>query len=137
MKEFISLREFLLLESKTYKRSVHHQNCMLAIYKRRNFNDKYIWAECFAQDFVNRYDIAKESWEKYGEAGPPIGSIVETLVSGYGGYSGQIRIFEGINKEDDRLFVISRPEGNGYDKEIYLVERKTWWTEIMVIENSN
>ncbi len=38
-----------------------------------------------AAHWLALYRTAKASFEKYGADGPPVGSIVESLVSGYGG----------------------------------------------------
>jgi hypothetical protein len=92
-----------------------------------------------AIDFVNRYEIAKASYEKYGEAGPPIGSTVQTLVSGHGGGVGVIRVFAGVCPSDPRFFWIYRTRSRGNNEkecEYSLVHREYWWIEIRVVEET-
>lgn len=124
MKEFMGLREFLLLKYTidTYPpRPVYNGELLPS----KDWRD-------FGGDLVRRYDYAKASWEKYGEEGPPIGSKVMTLQGGHGGGVWVQRIFEGIYDRDSRFFSISRIE-NG-QKQISIVERDVWWAIIMVVE---
>lgn len=102
MKEFLSLREFMLLPN-------DHRICRLEA-------PHWLWF----------YDRAKASWEQFGDDGPPLGSIVTTLFAGHGGGPGCVRRFDGCCQRDDRYFALSR-EGDGTS----LVERPTWWHEIV------
>ena len=114
MKRFPSLRDFLLMKDPThsYKMSAH-----------RDYRH--------AENFVELYDIAKASWEKFGDDGPPIGSKVETLTAGHGGGEGLIRTFEGICQYDKRFFNLSRVEGDR--KILSSVMRTYWWIEIKAV----
>lgn len=123
-KEFYSLREYLLLTEKYVTpgftaRSLHNNQSMIYADRRgENIRNEYIKKynvhpnECYAVNIVAHYDIAKASWEKYGNAGPPVGCKVITLVDGHNGRSGAIRDFNGII-------------GTGYDKEYFtLIEER-------------
>lgn len=120
MEKFYSLREFLLLKDPSYDdgRSIHR------IIDR-------------AENFVKLYEIAKASWEKYGDSGPPIGCTVMTLVAGHGGLGGDIRKFKG-DSGCAGYFAISRliRNYNGCSEEaISLVNKEFWWLEIKVVED--
>lgn len=128
MKEFISLREFLLLKDPFYKdnsRSVH----------RGDYLD-YRKGWSMAEEAVMRYDIAKASWEMYGDEGPPFGSIVRTLQSGHGGGPGVEATLTGLFERDPRCFLLTRKEKDSFYKteheEHSLVERTQWWVHIKV-----
>jgi len=118
-KEFISLREYLLLcepwDNPPY-RSIH--------------KNESLDHSCFdmAQDLVKRYDLAKLLYEKYGDEGPPINSFVMTLHSGHGGRVGCKRKFIGTNPEDDRLFLLE--DVNDPHNQRSLVDKVHWWNEI-------
>lgn len=132
MKEFYSLREFCLLSEQCpveyrYPRSIHKNECL----------DNNHSA---AKDIVQRYDIAKASWERYGDGGPPVGSRVRTLQSGHGGGIGVEGIFGGEYEHDKREFVIQRKEIDyGFDRtqvreKKSLVLKAFWWAQIRVID---
>lgn len=109
MLNFVSLKDFLLLKDPfdDYGAFLHSTSY-----------PAYQW--------VQLYDLAKESFEKYGNNGPPIGSKVITLRPGHGGCEGSIRIFNGIDDGDKRFFVISRSE----NKLTSLVYKDFWWAEL-------
>lgn len=72
---------------------------------------------------VRVYDVAKASWERHGDAGPPVGTTVQLLESGHGGSSGVIRTVVGVYERDPRFFELGRSNG----PEISIVERENWW----------
>ncbi len=86
------------------------------------------------QNYLDRYYIAKSSYLRFGEEGPPIDSVVETLISGHGGGAGVHRIFKGIYEEDPRFFLLCRQNPTERDSGESLVERALWWREIQVVE---
>lgn len=116
-KEFMSLREFLLLLDPMYppdrKRSIFRS-----------------WVE--PEKMVEWYDKAKASWEVYGDAGPFIGDKVEMFQAGHGGREGVVRTFEGEDPEDSRMFCVSRME-NG-TKKISLVPKQFWFVDMQVFK---
>ena len=115
MKKFPTLREFLLLQDPTYKypRSIHNGNYP-------------------AEHFVELYDIAKTSWENFGDGGPPYTSKVKMLVAGHGGDAGVIRTLIGSHNNDPRFFIVARYQN---DKDmISLVLKQYWWLQMQYIE---
>ncbi len=118
MKEFYSLREFLLLKDPLYKSE-----------------DRSIFNESASPEYwVKRYDLAKSSYEEYGQEGPPINSQVITLVSGHGGCAGVQRKFIGIYKDDERFFAIEREDINHWKTSLVL--RDYWWASIIHKDNA-
>lgn len=119
MKKFPSLRKFLLLKDGTFpiSRSIHR--------------DPFC-----AEDFVKLYDIAKASWEKYGDNGPPVGVNVEMLTAGHGGGAGVIRKFEGEHPRHREYFCVSREEiyFDMIEKKLSLVDKPFWWCAMRVVE---
>lgn len=83
------------------------------------------------------YEVARESFETYGEAGPPFGSKVICLQPGHGGSSGVIRVFDGLYPSDERFFQVyysdTSRNKNG-EKAISLVTRSIWWSFIAVVD---
>lgn len=130
MKEFMSLRDFLLLRDPTdlYNEPAYYGAPML--FKNQKSGASY------GMDCVDRYDIAKNSWEQYGEEGPPFGSKVEMLVPGHGGDVGSILTFDGIYPYDTRFFQVYRTRKEYmYDrteKLVSLVVRKIWFVAMRV-----
>lgn len=126
MKNFPDLREFLLLRESddVYKRSPHRSDPIL---DREGFSK--------AQELVYRYDIAKASWEKYGDEGPPIGSKVVTLFAGHGGGPGCIRIFLGDVEGKGTHFYLSRTEKK--DDQRSVVTKDIWWMVIQPVEDAD
>lgn len=118
MKEFLSLREFCLLKDPFDPTRPAHDNCPLS---------QQILSS--AEDIVIRYDIAKKSWERWGDDGPPIGSKVLTLVPGHGGGPFCTRKLSGIFERDDKFFIITQKTGSNKFSES-LVNRSYWWLEI-------
>ncbi len=82
MKEFITLEEFLLYRDPIdkYKRTIH----------------RVVMA---AEEWPKYYQQAKESWEKYGDVGPPIGSIVKFIPDRGGRFK-----LAGVFERDPRFF---------------------------------
>lgn len=77
------------------------------------------------------YLQAKASWETYGDAGPPVGTIVQMLASGHGGPAGVIRAFDGVYERDPRFFQVST-SGGGYYSGVSSVSREHWWIHLRV-----
>lgn len=124
--DFMSMREFFLLKENS--RSVHKDQKLLWDRKKNECSESIL------EDGVIRYDIAQTSWKKFGAAGPPAGTIVEMLHSGHGGGVGALRTMEGIWEGDDRYFNVSRMTKRSQyceiEKEVSLVDRKTWFAEM-------
>lgn len=121
MKEFMSLREFLL----------QPHDCVTADPWRLSTE---------GHDFVRRYDMAKSSYEKYGDD-PPIGKTAVTLVSGFGGAAGLRRKIVGTlsSHRDDQPFIVL--EGLAFDPAEYkmrpcqyLADRSIWWRQFYIEE---
>lgn len=125
MKQFMGLREFLLLKDPTdqYGRSVFRGDFLPQ--NARNGSSS-------AMDCVDRYDIAKASWEQFGAEGPPIGTQVEMLEAGHGGSAGVIRTFGGVYDSDTRFFQVYREEMRygKVEKQVSLVLRDTWFVSM-------
>lgn len=125
---FYSLEEFCQLVDPTDncepKRSIHRNSLL---------NDRRGLSH--AQDVFKRYQIAKTSWELYGDEGPPVGYSVITLESGHGGGIGCRRTFGGIYPDDQRFFCLERTELylSAPKKQLSLVLRKYWWVSILVL----
>jgi len=106
-KEFISLREFLLLKD-PYK------------------NEYYTQAHR-AHEWVALYEIAKLSFDEYGENGPPVGTKVSTLRAGFGCYGpGVVRIVSENTVEKDGFIKITDKKG----EHTYIVH-SPWWLDIV------
>lgn len=121
MTEFIPLEEFLLLPNMICKNEYRE------FYKHKTGTQWYYW-----------YQLAKASFNQFGETGPPIGSTVLTLISGHGGSGGNKRKFCGQyisgNKDFDNnvnknFFKIQ--DNNGYESLVY---KDYWWREIVAID---
>jgi len=110
MGKFYDLREFLLLKDPDRDNVSIHCGEPLS----RN---------SIAEDLVNRYDIAKRSWETYGDKGPPIGSRIITLRSGFGGSAGVVLTLSSYYDGDHFVAV----DGSGRK---FLVRRNMWWIDI-------
>lgn len=118
MTEFISLDEFLNLPELSYKPDRSY-------YCNRTGRDWSIW-----------YKQAKQSYDKYGDEGPPIGALVRTLVAGHGGGAGVVRKFGGIYEADPRFFYIIEQKEKDVNFQKSLLERAYWWRSIYVVDNS-
>lgn len=119
MTEFISLEEFLLLPETNYKE-------FREFYKHKTGTQWWCW-----------YQLAKASFNQFGESGPPIGSKVFTLVSGHGGGGGNQRIFGGQYLDKDNNPFKDANENYfflKYENEKSLVNKSSWWREIISIE---
>lgn len=123
-KSFISLAEFLCLADP--------------------YDPKYLTAEFFrshwritprAENWPKYYELAKKSFEKYGQEGPPLGCEVITLQSGHCGSGGDIRVFDGVFSRDERCFQIYDPAFSKKEDSLSLVPRAIWWADIFVLED--
>ncbi len=92
-----------------------------------------------AENWTKYYELAKENFEKYGEAGPPVGCRVITLQPGHGGSPGQRRTFDGVFPRDERCFQIYYIDEHYQkgEKQLSLVARSLWWAEIAVIDEAS
>ena len=79
------------------------------------------------QSWLKRYEIAKKSFEDYGDK-PPVGSLVETLRPGFGGWSGVHLTLNGVFKRDERYFELARNDG------VSISLRKTWWRDFRIVK---
>lgn len=103
-KEFISLGEFITLPD------LPEQN-------------RYLQKHLMGPAWVDWYEIAKQSFEMFGNDGPPMNSDVITLTNGFNGTGGNIRI---LGNYDDRFFSLSRyPD----DPHVSISYRLTWWRD--------
>lgn len=88
--------------------------------------------------WIDRYRIAKGSYIRFGDDGPPIGSIVKTLASGHGGGPGLHKKF-GLYESDSRFFSLTwehaKVSAGREDYGCSLVERAFWWREIQLAES--
>lgn len=114
MKNFPSLEQFLLQESQ----------------------DKLIIKLMKATSWLAYYQLAKASFEQFGESGPPVNSKVIAFFAGHGGNGFNTRIFGG---ECNSLYfkLINRniePVSRKEVESISLVEKETWWRDIVSIE---
>jgi len=110
VKRFLTLRKFLLL---TEPCSKHHSSFGCTAEPKK---------------FVEWYDKAKASWEKYGDIGPPIPSKVRTLRGGFGCPSaGYIRTL-GVSVKYPGYFILVREGG------VSLSSREQWWIDFEVVE---
>lgn len=113
-KPFMTLEEFLLLKDPTYKneRSLHNESA----------SPEY---------WVGRYEIAKKSYERYGKEGPPAGTLMVMMRSGFGGNHGVSRTLKGIFKSDSRFFEVLSQTINQYTRKVeensYLAIREYWF----------
>ncbi len=120
MKQFMSLREFLVLrDTWDGRRYTEHKT---------------------AEEWLAHYEIAKLSYETYGAKGPPFGSEVVTLRAGFGsGGPGAIRILRGTYPGDDRCFLLTAPpcglRGAGTGGGKYVGTIAHWWKEFCAQEH--
>jgi hypothetical protein len=74
------------------------------------------------------YELAKRSFEVFGENGPDVGSNVITLVNGHCGMGFNLRVFNGSLNEV--FFELSVPD----ERSTSLVEKTKWWKEIVSVK---
>lgn len=88
-----------------------------------------------AQMWLNYYETAKTSYEKYGD-NFPVPSKVMTLWGGHGGRGNDIRYLLDNNSTEEIVYLYqSKDQVIGtYPRSI--VEKKYWWTQFKVIENA-
>jgi hypothetical protein len=110
MNKFISLEEFLDFKDETGRPD----------YKLLPGYGWIIW-----------YNLSKESYEKYGDEGPPLGSKVITLVSGFGGGPGVIRV---LDIYDDNRYVALKA---GLNERLSIAYAKHWWRYFVVYPDNN
>jgi hypothetical protein len=108
-KDFISLREFLSLTEHPGEKN------------EREFTQPYTGLQ-----WVRWYDLARSSFLRFGEEGPPVGTVVEVLHHGSG-----MRTFAGVHPEYPTFFRLIQP------KEIWttIVSRACWWREFRIVEH--
>ena len=109
-KPFMTLEEFLLLEDpvdRQYKRSIF-----------KTLSSSTYW--------VARYKVAKKSYDRYGEEGPPPGTTMVMMEAGHGGMGGVHRLLKGIYERSPVFFEMIR---KGYDgkEESSLAIRQFWY----------
>lgn len=91
-----------------------------------------------AQKFLDRYDIAKKSYEKYGEEGPPVGSFVKPLRSGYGNGYSKVKL-EVCNPTEDyksvgnTILLLRKPTNYPGEFFYYVCPLHIWWNEIQPV----
>lgn len=110
MSEFLSLEQFLLLPELDY------ENEFREFYEHKTGTQWYYW-----------YQLAKASFNQFGNDGPPIGSKVLTLVSGHGGSGADERTFGGPDS-NGRFFQLNSYNG------VSLLTKASWWREIVCID---
>lgn len=113
---FISLEEFLQLPESTASH--------------------FAWGASFCgAEWMFRYQLAKESWEKYGN-NPPDGATVGVLVNGHGTYMPSLITAKDVNllptrtlvsKEDKDYFYLLRNV-----RETSLVDKSLWWRSVLI-----
>jgi len=131
METFLTLREFLSLKrvGREWESAISQDPFP------RSRRDGY---HTFADDLLERYDVARASWERFGDAGPPAESTVQTLREGFGGSVGEYRIFCGVYEPDPRFFKITRMDPKGCNVVCdSLVSIVHWWLDIRVIDEEN
>lgn len=123
MNKFYSLKQYLLLKDATdpSRRSIHREEFL---------PENYNLGKSIAEDLVERYNIAKSSWETHGDEGPMPGSKVQTLYAGHGGSAGLIKTLAGVYLPDQRFFLLRFSEKDNGS----LVNRGYWWNLIRVVE---
>lgn len=80
-----------------------------------------------AAHWLSLFRTAKESYEKYGDDGPPPGSIVRSLASGYGGGAGVRLTYYGTDPARPTDMLLTGRDGD------YVCDKATWWREFAVI----
>jgi hypothetical protein len=114
MKKFPSLEQFLIQENQ----------------------DKFTIKLMKATSWLAYYQLAKASFEQFGENGPPVNSTVIAFFAGHGGNGFNTRIFGG--EYNSLYFKLIRrnlePVTRKETESISLVEKETWWREIVSID---
>lgn len=114
-KQFMSLREFLLL------RDPHDKEHPRSSWSCESPRPEHI---------VLRYELAKSSWEKYGDEGPPAGTIVQALRQGFGGY-GRIKIVGNYEHDDRFLHALPLKQRDEKRPDSFTISRTQWWFDVM------
>jgi hypothetical protein len=126
MDSFPDLRTFLLLRDPIdtrYNKSAFCSSTTQLGY-RRGYNAFEV--------AVHVYDVAKANWERFGDDGPPLGTMVQMLESGHCGSAGALRIMAGVFERDPRFFQVRRSSGD-----VSLVVRNNWWLHMRVYEKDD
>jgi len=126
MYEFMSFREFCLLQeprrAKRFARS--------SFYEMEN-----------PSHYVEWYDKSKAAWEKYGDDGPPIGSTVRVLRSGFGtlGPGRILRLVEEVIRPNKFVDFVLCPfqKSSNTNPERYISYKERWWFDFEVIEDED
>lgn len=97
-------------------------------------------------EWLKRYQIAKESWEKYG-TNPPIDVKVAVLVNGHGTSFPSLTESQRFEMNWLPKQTLQKYKGNGISDEMYfslkrdngaisLVDKALWWRSIYVLKDS-
>lgn len=120
MKNFYSFEEFVKLPDNSYENPPREDTRCL---------EGLQWLEY--------YLIAKNSFIRFGEDGPPFGSVVERL--GFGKLGCYKLPLIGIDEKDVRFFLLSgevKSYYNGSSETVtYMIDRKFWFKEIKLFED--
>jgi hypothetical protein len=116
MKRFPSLEKFLLLLDPDYSGEVSAHHIALN-----------------GPSWVRYYRCAKANWEKFGDEGPPAGTLVVMLKPGHGGLEGVRRTVKGIT-ENGRYIEVTRPARwrDSERTESSLASAKHWWLDMSI-----
>lgn len=81
-----------------------------------------------AGGWLEYYETARASFEKYGPEGPPYGTEVKTLRPGFGGKAGVIRTLVEYTSGPERYIGLKRDDG------LSISERAHWWCDFKVAD---
>lgn len=87
-----------------------------------------------AEQWLRFFEVAKRSYETYGGAGPPEGSVIITLRAGFAGGGLNRRILGGTLESDERCLVVLVPINDYEDERRCLASKEHWWREFYVEE---
>jgi hypothetical protein len=121
MEQFITLRQFCLLKDPNDRKDMPPRDLRPGNGAYLPGCDRRGWWH--GRDVVARYDLAKESWERFGDAGPPPGTRVVSLGDG------RYYVLEGAYPGDDRFFA-AKEVGSKDDRRM-LVDKAVWWALII------
>ena len=88
-----------------------------------------------AKMWMDYYEIAKTSYEKYGD-NFPVPSKVKTLWSGHGGSGNDIRYLLENNPTEEIVYLYRTKDQVAGTYPRSIVEKKYWWTQFKVMENA-
>ncbi len=133
----MSLREFLLLKEDYHREGFPDRSIFTCNYFHHS---EYSRGYSIQESSVHWYDIAKKSYEKYGDEGPIFDFslsneriTVITLMNGHGGDAGVKRTLGGIYQENANYFYLINESAVTENKGgISLVPRKNWFVHFYV-----